>query len=100
MKKLILLLAFLTASSYVHAATLSINIPDDQVTRIENAFASEFGYPEQVRDGNGDLVSNPESKTAFAKQQVIKFIKDVVKSSERVSSRQSFESSFSDATIN
>lgn len=54
-------------------AQIVINIPDADVSRVLNAFASEYNYDRYVEEG-GLL-----SKAAFAKSKVIIFIKDVVK---------------------
>lgn len=47
---------------------LSITMPTDQVARINDAFAAIYGW-----DPAGTV-----TKPAFAKQQVIQFIRDVV----------------------
>lgn len=53
-------------------ANISITIPDDKVTRVREAFASEYGWTSDLE----------VTKAEFAKQQIIKFIKNTVKNNE------------------
>lgn len=53
-------------------ATITFNIPDDQVTRVTEAFATRFGW-------NTDL---GVTKVQFAKQQLVQFARDVVQTHE------------------
>lgn len=53
-------------------ANVTITVPDDQVTRLNNAFASEFGWDQSLG----------LTKTQFTKQQVIRMIKQIVKNNE------------------
>lgn len=53
-------------------AQITLTIPDDKITRVRDAFAGEFGW-------------TPESgvtKTEFAKQQLARHVKNVVKNYE------------------
>ena len=62
---------------------IQLTLPDAQVPRIVDAFAAKYGYQATVIDGNGNAVANPVSKVAFAKQQLLNYIRDVVISQER-----------------
>lgn len=64
-------------------ATLSVTIPNAQVTRINNAFGAAYGYQATI---NGS--PNPESLTQFATRKVREFIKDVVKGQEAVAAAE------------
>lgn len=55
-------------------ATFSMDVPDDQVELIGEAFADTYGYKEEV-DGE----PNDQTKLAFARQCVIDFVGEVVK---------------------
>jgi|DEB0MinimDraft_6_1074348.scaffolds.fasta_scaffold278467_1 hypothetical protein len=99
MKHLILTLALLIPSSAM-AATLSITIPDNQVNRVQDAFANEYGYQEQVLDENGDLVDNPVTKAQFTKSKVVSYIKNTVRSSEKSEAAKTAESNLTSVTLN
>lgn len=73
-------------------ATLSITVPDDLRTRIEDGFAGHHGYQDQVRNPDYDpedeenfprYIDNPQNKTQFLKAQVIEYIKKSVLSYEK-----------------
>lgn len=53
-------------------ATITITIPDDKVARVREAFVAEYGWTPELG----------VTKAEFAKQQIIKLIKQVVKDSE------------------
>jgi hypothetical protein len=53
-------------------AQFGVNIPDEEVDRVLDAFAERYGW-----DPEGD-----QTKQQFAKHQVILFIKDTVKAHE------------------
>ena len=65
---------------------VSIDIPDGQVNRVNNAFASIYGYRDKIQDPNVtdviSLIDNPQTKRQFAKQQIVEFIKRTVLSYE------------------
>lgn len=66
-------------------ATVSITIPNNEVERIENAFAAAYGYQETIQDVNNPevLTPNPTTKTQFTRQQIIRYIKNVVRDQEK-----------------
>lgn len=53
-------------------AQITIDIPDDKVSRVRDAFAGEYGWSPDLG----------VTKTQFTKIQVIKYIKTVVKNNE------------------
>jgi hypothetical protein len=57
-------------------AQITLDIPAGQVNRVQNAFASQFGYTGLTPQGAA------ETKAEFTKRMLIKFIKDTVKSVE------------------
>lgn len=59
-------------------ARITINIPDDKLQTIIDAFAVEFGWTELIEDGD-DEIPNPESKAEHAKRQVRNFVVDTVR---------------------
>jgi hypothetical protein len=54
-------------------AQIQITIPDAVLPRVVDAFAATYGYQPTI-----DGAPNPETKAAFAKRQVIAFIKRTV----------------------
>lgn len=61
-------------------AQITINIPNQKVDLVLEAFCTSFNYQEFVIDENGDTIPNPVSKSEFSKGVLINFIKDTVKS--------------------
>jgi len=53
-------------------AQIMLNIPDDKAPRILDAFAATYGWTPEMG----------VTKTVFAKQQLVNFIKNTVKESE------------------
>ena len=64
----------------IQAGQLSetINIPDEQVDLVKDAYSYVYDYPEQVEDENGDMVNNPESENAHALRRVREQLKDKI----------------------
>jgi len=58
-------------------ASISVTIPDAKATEIRDAFARQLGRPDQIQDGNGGMIPNPESKTAFAKRMLVEYVKKI-----------------------
>ena len=56
---------------------LKISIADAQTDRVINALASNYSYQDTIDDK-----PNPETKSQFAKKQVIMFLKENVKAYE------------------
>lgn len=71
-------------------ATLSINIPDNQVTRVNDAIAALFNYQATI---NGS--PNPETKAQFARRMVIENLKRLVAQGESAAARRQAESQIS-----
>lgn len=74
-------------------ATLSINIPDAIAPRLRDAFALATHYPDTmpnpafnpelpVQEGNMEFIPNTMTKMAWAKEQIIEFIKQKVREGE------------------
>lgn len=64
---------------------LTIDIPDNQVTRVVEAFAATYGYQNKIETyNNGELtlLDNPQSKGQFFKEQIIDHIKRIVSAYE------------------
>lgn len=59
-------------------AQLVIDFPDSIRNRVLDAFASTYGYQATLQDGT----PNPQTKAQFAKAQVARFVKEVVKGYE------------------
>lgn len=58
-------------------AQFTITVPDDKVQDLLNAFATQYNYQTTVDDLSGGTVPNPESKAQFAKNKILKYIKEV-----------------------
>jgi len=50
--------------------------------RVLNAIASAHGYQENIKDVDGNVIPNPQSKAAFAKRVIVNQLIDIVKSHE------------------
>jgi hypothetical protein len=65
---------------------ITLTIPDNQASRLINALCVRYGYQETIptEDENGVLiqVSNPQTKTQFAKQSLINLLKEITKEEE------------------
>ena len=65
---------------------ITIEIPDEQIDRVADSFASVYGYQNKIPDPNITdgivYIDNPQTKRQFAKQQIIEFIKRTVLSNE------------------
>lgn len=67
-------------------AQISITIPDEQVARIQDAFAGAYGYTGTGLDGS------PETKAAFARRKVREFVVSVVVNHESRTAVEAAES--------
>lgn len=64
---------------------ITINIPDDKVTAIVEAFATQYQYQENIPnpdydaevEGSEETIPNPTNKPRFAKNVIRTFIKNV-----------------------
>lgn len=64
---------------------ITLDIPNNQVTRMVDAFCKYYNYPETVigeLNGVPTPTANPMSKGQFAKQKLIDHIKQIVKETE------------------
>jgi len=61
---------------------LTIEIPDSVKNRVINSVCECNAYQDTVRDAQGNEVSNPQTKAQFAKQVIINYLKQCVRSSE------------------
>lgn len=59
-------------------ARITIDYPDAVGPRITNAFAGQLDYASKVDDGNGNLITNPETKAQFTKRMIQEYIMSVV----------------------
>lgn len=78
--------AYFAAAPQAHAVSfpyqLPISIPDQATyDRLVNDFGAD--WPATIDDGSGNMVANPQSKAAFAKDKLIKYIKNYMVNYER-----------------
>lgn len=73
-------------------AIIQINIPDQHVQRVLDAFAVEYSYQLYV-DGGGTM-----TKAEFAKSRLIQYIKDVVKGVEANAAIRAAESTVTEVS--
>ena len=60
-------------------AQIKINIPDNRLQGVINAFCEQYGYQDRVPDGGPDgvLIPNPQTKAQFAKAKMGEYIREV-----------------------
>lgn len=65
-------------------ALISITIPDAQLTRVVDGIAGQYNYQAMVPGAalSDPPVTNPETKNAFVKRMMIKWVKESVKAWE------------------
>lgn len=82
-------------------ATLSVSFDTGSVplSRIQDAFASAYGWTATVSDGNGGTIPNPETKAQFMRRKVKEYVTDVVKGQEREAARRTAESAVTEITL-
>jgi len=56
-------------------AQIILNIPDAVYQRVLDGFSTIHSRPDNVIDGNGNSVVNPESKGDFTKRLLIEWLK-------------------------
>lgn len=76
MKRIIFILLVLIPFS-ASATTFTITIPDDKVSAVVNAFATQYRYQVNIDDGEGGTIPNPVSKAQFAKNIIRSFVREV-----------------------
>lgn len=59
-------------------AQIVIEIPDESIDRISDAFSDHYGYQDKVSGENGKMISNPISKFDFMKENIIERIRTIV----------------------
>lgn len=69
-------------------ANITINIPDNQITRVLDGIAEDNGYQATIIDEEGNSIPNPETKAQFAKRIVIERVKGMVLAGERKKSEK------------
>jgi hypothetical protein len=62
--------------------TISFTISTAEAVRMASAFAKAHNYQDKVVDKDNKIVDNPQSKADFAKEKVMQYVKDVVRSVE------------------
>ena len=55
---------------------IKLTIPTEKKQGIIDAFCSVYGYQTEIDGGEG-MVPNPQTQGEFAKEQIMKFVKDV-----------------------
>ncbi len=65
-------------------ATLTITIPNAQLTRVANAVATQHGYQAEVPDPDnpGQTIPNPQTKADFAREVLMRFLRETVRAHE------------------
>ena len=93
-------------------AQFSVEIADQDVARVLNSLAVNYGRPEQVpnpdfdplqpvSETNSEFIDNPETVAQFGNRMVRKFLADNVKAYEvRLAKEQAANSVNTDVTIN
>lgn len=61
---------------------ITIDIPDNKVQGVIDAFALAYGYQGKIQDGNGNEIDNPVTKAQFARNIINSFIKEVYVSAQ------------------
>ena len=59
-------------------ATLSITIPDPIKDRVLLGFTAASGYQEEVDDGTGTMIPNPQTRAQYAKEVLKALVKSRV----------------------
>lgn len=85
MKKIFFMLAIILCCSCANAATITVTVPNAVLTRVLDAFANKYGYK----------AAGGQTKAEFARDRVIDFIKQTVKTSED----DTFNNSFTDVDL-
>lgn len=59
-------------------ATISIDVPNEALPRVREAFLKTFGYSATLEDGS----PNPETPTQFTRRMISQYVKEVTKTYE------------------
>lgn len=55
---------------------ITISIEEGSVQRALDGICGFHGYQDEISDGEGDMIPNPENRGSFAKRMIIHQIKD------------------------
>lgn len=58
-------------------ATFTLDIPANRIDGVINGSKIRYGYQEQVSDGEGGLIPNPETATQFAKRMLLEHVRSL-----------------------
>ena len=58
---------------------LTITVPDENAQEILTDFVTFHGYQAQIEDEEGNLIDNPLTKVQYMKRQIIRYLRDSVK---------------------
>lgn len=75
MKSRLLMLSICLISVKAQAMTIKVTQDADMDVTLES-FSGAYGYQTQIRDENGQLIDNPESKIDFATRKIKEFIQE------------------------
>lgn len=70
---------------------ITINIPDNIAESVVDAFAEAYGYQTELVAGDGTASPNPQTKTQFAREKVVSFVKEVYKAHQLTLARLAAE---------
>jgi hypothetical protein len=77
-------------------ASFTINYPDGMGQRILDGFCSSYGYQDQIRTADNQLIPNPETKAEFLKRKVGEFVKSAWKSAEVAEAKRAAAATITD----
>lgn len=61
------------------ADSITISLPDNtKGNRVWKAIAATQGYQEEIEDGSGNMIPNPQNKKGFAKDWICRTLKNIV----------------------
>ena len=55
----------------------SMDVPTGKAVDVIEKFTDHFGYQENIPDGAGGTIPNPQTRNSFAKQTVREWVKDI-----------------------
>lgn len=61
-------------------AIIKLNIPDNRLQALIQAFATMYHYQDLIQNPANpevEMIPNPQSKAAFAKQKIVEHLKDI-----------------------
>lgn len=81
-------------------AIFSVEIADEDVSRVIDSLCANYKYSSVVLDNNANEIPNPETKPMFANRMVRKFLSEHVKRYELDLARKELEQQLAQITIN